>query len=407
MSSIGKQFYFVPFLIVFEFCAYMSVDMIMPGMLFVVNDFSVSHTYVPSALSLFILGGACVPLFLGPLADRYGRKKLLILGVFIFIVSCILNSFSISIFQFLLTRFLQGTSTGFIGVIGYAAIQELFEEKKAVKIQSLMTTIALISPILGPFVGSIYLEYFNWRYMSSVIGTTALISLIGLLKYMPNDKLSKQKKNKVKCQNLFSLAFSNYLSVLKNKTFMAGVAAFGFIEIPLYNWVAVSPLILIKKENLSEIEYSLYQIPVFACYVLGILLLQKLLDHFSLKKIIILGSTIAITGIILGFIFPIFINDYFLYVIIVNSIYAFGGGMISAPLYRLTLFSVEGVSLGYITAIKTVLFLGMLSIGSLFLSFIYKDLNNIYLGIYGLVLGILYLLSICYFFKNSSNEELK
>lgn len=56
--------------------------------------------------------------------------------------------------QFTLLRFLQGISLCFIGAVGYAAIQESFEEAVCIKITALMANVALIAPLLGPLVGA-------------------------------------------------------------------------------------------------------------------------------------------------------------------------------------------------------------------------------------------------------------
>lgn len=77
---------------------------------------------------------------------------------------------------------------GFIGVIGYAIVQEKFKEKKAVKITSFMTTVSCLIPIIGPFIGSIYISYFHWRSVNINIGIISLISFAGLYFYFPKDK---------------------------------------------------------------------------------------------------------------------------------------------------------------------------------------------------------------------------
>lgn len=98
---------FVFFLIAFEVCVYLADDMIMPAMLNVVDEFLVSDSYVPSGLSAFIFSGALLPLILGPLSDRYGRRNFILSGVILFVIACILNGFTSSIGEFLLTRFFQ------------------------------------------------------------------------------------------------------------------------------------------------------------------------------------------------------------------------------------------------------------------------------------------------------------
>lgn len=80
-------------------------------------------------------------------------------GVVWFIVTCLATLLAQTIEQFTLLRFLQGISLCFIGAVGYAAIQESFEEAVCIKITALMANVALIAPLLGPLVGAAWGAY--------------------------------------------------------------------------------------------------------------------------------------------------------------------------------------------------------------------------------------------------------
>lgn len=95
---------------------------------------------------------------LGPLSDRIGRRPVMLAGVVWFIVTCLAILLAQNIEQFTLLRFLQGISLCFIGAVGYAAIQESFEEAVCIKITALMANVALIAPLLGPLVGAAWIH---------------------------------------------------------------------------------------------------------------------------------------------------------------------------------------------------------------------------------------------------------
>lgn len=84
-------------------------------------------------------------------------------GVVWFIVTCLAILLAQNIEQFTLLRFLQGISLCFIGAVGYAAIQESFEEAVCIKITALMANVALIAPLLGPLVGAAWIHVLPWR----------------------------------------------------------------------------------------------------------------------------------------------------------------------------------------------------------------------------------------------------
>src|SRR3990167_10752542 len=82
---------FAAFLVLYEFLTYIANDMIMPGMLHVVHSFHAPETAVATSLTAYILGGASLQLFLGPISDRYGRRPVMLFGaVFFFLLTLII-----------------------------------------------------------------------------------------------------------------------------------------------------------------------------------------------------------------------------------------------------------------------------------------------------------------------------
>ena len=106
-------------------------------------------------------------------------------GVVWFIVTCLATLLAQTIEQFTLLRFLQGISLCFIGAVGYAAIQESFEEAVCIKITALMANVALIAPLLGPLVGAAWVHILPWEMMFVLFAVLAAISFFGLQRAMP------------------------------------------------------------------------------------------------------------------------------------------------------------------------------------------------------------------------------
>lgn len=226
--------------------------------------------------------------------------------------------------------------------------------------------------------------------------------MIGLYFYFPNKVKLKLLKNESDIkplkerQNIFKESFKNYSLIIKNKKFIFGVLAFSCIEVPLLIWIAASPIILIRKANLTQFEYGLFQIPVFGGFILGVLFLQKLLKKYSLEHIIIIGTLVSGFGLILSFISPILFAEHFLTIVISYSIYTIGLGLISSPIYRLVLFSSD-VSKGSVAAAFSVITMISFACGTELVGFVYQNQSNILFGLYGMTLFFLYYFSIKYF----------
>ncbi len=145
-------------------------------------------------MSFYLLGGATVAWLLGPLSDRLGRKKVLLAGVLFFALCCFLILLTTQIEQFLALRFLQGIGLTVISAVGYAAIQESFAERDAIKVMALMANISLLAPLLGPVLGAFLIDYVSWHWGFVAIAVLALLSWIGLKKQMPSQQVSVTKQ---------------------------------------------------------------------------------------------------------------------------------------------------------------------------------------------------------------------
>lgn len=158
-ARLGRQALLFPLcLVLYEFSTYIGNDMIQPGMLAVVEQYQAGIDWVPTSMTAYLAGGMFLQWLLGPLSDRIGRRPVMLAGVVWFIITCLAILLAQNIEQFTLLRFLQGISLCFIGAVGYAAIQESFEEAVCIKITALMANVALIAPLLGPLVGAAWIH---------------------------------------------------------------------------------------------------------------------------------------------------------------------------------------------------------------------------------------------------------
>jgi len=343
-------------LVLFEFSVYIANDMIQPGMLSVVHEFGADASWVPSAMTAFLLGGALLPWLMGPLSDHIGRRPVMLGGVAFFIVSCLATLFTRDIASFMLLRVLQGMGLCFISAVGYAAIQEAYEENTAVKVTALMANVALIAPLVGPVAGAALIEVWPWRVSFVLIAACASLSFVGLLLAMP--------ETVTKCSAPLRLAQvgRDYRAVLTNRRFVASTLCIPLLALPLLGWIALSPVMLIEHAGMSVIAYGLWQIPVFCSLIAGNLLLVKFADHWPLGHSIKVGRVPQLLGVLVMVFGALFSSVPHYYLIAGMCLLSLGEGLAFAVLYRFALTASE-VGKGAVAACMTMVSLLVYALG--------------------------------------------
>ena len=334
-------------LVLFEFSVYIGNDLVQPAMLAITRDFGVSSSWAPASLSFYLLGGACVAWLLGPLSDRLGRKKVLLSGVLFFVVCCLLILLTQRIETFLALRFLQGIGLTVITAVGYAAIQETFEERDAIKVMALMANISLLAPLLGPILGAFLIDHVSWHWGFIGIALLAFLSWFGLKAKMPEYKQSIPKQP-------ISYILYDFKKVYQDKHFLGLTFALPMVSMPLMLWIALSPVMLVEELGLSSLQYGMAQFPVLGGLILGNIVLIKVIDKLALGKTVLIGLPIMLFGtfiLLLGVIWP----AYFLWSLIIGmTLISFGEGLSFSVLYRFALMSSQ-VSKGTVAAAVSML----------------------------------------------------
>lgn len=334
-------------LVLFEFSVYIGNDLVQPAMLAITKEFGVSSAWAPSSMSFYLLGGACVAWLVGPLSDRLGRKKVLLAGVVFFVITCLLILMTHNIESFLALRFVQGFGLSVIAAVGYAAIQETFEERDAIKVMALMANISLLAPLLGPVVGAFLIDHVSWHWGFIGIAILAFLSWFGLKAKMPEVKVNTPKQP-------LRYIWDDYKQVFKNKTFLALTFGLPMVAMPLMLWIALSPVMLVEELGLSSFEYGLAQFPVLGGLIVGNIVLIKLIDRLKLGTTVLIGLPLMLLGTLivgLGLVW----REYFLYTVIIGmTLVSFGEGISFSVLYRFALMS-SNVSKGTVAAAVSVL----------------------------------------------------
>ncbi|WP_147694693.1 MFS transporter [Vogesella mureinivorans] len=320
-------------LVLFEFAVYIANDMAQPAMLQVTREFGVDAGWVPLSMTFFLLGGAALSWLTGPLSDRYGRRPVLLSGVVFFIVSCLATYLVHSIEAYMALRVLQGMGLCFINAVGYAAVQEAYAEKTAVRVTALMANVALIAPMVGPLAGAALIELAPWRSCFLFIAACALLALLGLWWKMPETVQPAANPRPL------SRMGGDYLQLLRDRRFVLSVLCIPMLALPLMGWIALSPVLLVEDLGMSTLEYGLWQLPVFGGLIAGNLLLAARAEAWPLGRSVLLGMWPVVGGLVLMLAGVLYGHYQHIFLVLGMSLMAVGEGLSFGVLYRFALMS--------------------------------------------------------------------
>ncbi len=382
---------FAGFLVAYEFLTYIANDMIMPGMLQVVQSFHAPESYIASSLTAYILGGASLQIFLGPLSDRFGRRPVMITGGVVFFLFTVLIACTQSINQFLAARFFEGMGLCFISVVGYATLQEIFEEMDAIRLMALMANISILAPLLGPLCGAIFVHYYSWRIIFMVIGVLALITLWGLWRFMPESVGQTKRDGEVipRLGLTYRVIMNNYKSLALNPTFMLASLGLGLLGLPCVAWIGLAPVILVAVGKLSLIQYGLWQLPVFAAVIMGNTTLRRMTHNHSVEKLILIGSMIVVLGLLLIMLMSVLFGPEYMWLFPGLIVYFFGLGIAGSPLSRFILFSTP-VAKGTASALMSMVLMSLQAVGIEIANLFYTSHSNLSFSFYCAGVSLVY-----------------
>lgn len=156
----------------------MSIDIMLPALPDIGAALGVRDAAsLPLVVTIFMLGMAIGQLVWGPLADRFGRRRPLLIGLALFVLATIVAVTTQSFSQLLAARFLQGIGGSVGRIIVTAVVRDLFAGRQMARVMSMAMMVFILVPILAPAVGQLVILAGTWRWLFAVLLAASLTSL--------------------------------------------------------------------------------------------------------------------------------------------------------------------------------------------------------------------------------------
>ncbi len=237
-----------------------AIDMYLPAMPAIEGDLGTSVSGTQMSVTAYFLSFGLAQLFYGPVADRFGRKPPIYIGLVIFLIGTIACALAPDIRWLVGARFVQGLGGAALMVVPRAIIRDMHSGPEATKMMAMIMLVISVSPMLAPLVGSGVIAIGGWRAVFWVIGAAGLASLV-LLRLAQPETLRPENRAPIEPRALMRNAGTLVRDpVFLGLTFVGGLGISSF-----FVFLTSAPFVYTGQFGLSPTQFSL----AFAANAIG------------------------------------------------------------------------------------------------------------------------------------------
>ena len=228
-----------------------SMDLYLPALPALTSELGAVTSVAQLTVTACLIGLAAGQLIAGPLSDRLGRRRILLVGIVAYVVTSALCAVSPSIELLIAARLVQGLAGGVGIVIATAAGRDVFSGRALIRFYGRLTVVGGLAAIVGPLLGGVLSTVTDWRGLFvflAVIGTVLLVvALLGFGETLPVEQRSAGG---------FAETLRGYRTLLTDRVFLGAVLNQGFLYAALFAYLAGSTFVLQDIYGLSPQWYA-------------------------------------------------------------------------------------------------------------------------------------------------------
>ena len=241
----------------------------------------------------YLVAFAAGMLVLGPLSDRYGRRRVMICGLVLGVLSSAACAASPTIESLIAARILQGAGACAGMVVGRATIRDLYGREGAAQIIAglaiVMTLIQSFAPIPGGYLDA----WIGWRANFVVVTAFAFAALALAIRYIPETRDPRIVLTGAGA-TLLGVAVSSYWTLLRTRRFMAYALAAAGAHAGFHVFAAGAPAVLISSFGVSSEDYGYYASLPPIGFLLGSFISNRMTQRLGADLLIGCGSIVLI-----------------------------------------------------------------------------------------------------------------
>lgn len=299
-----------------------TIDAYLPSFPDIEASFNISRAMLSQSLAVYLFAFAISTLFWGPLADRIGRRRVILSSLSLYVLASAGCALAAASSSFMIWRVVQGlaASGGFIA--SRAMIRDAHDAESAHRAMAQVTLLFAVAPAIAPVLGAWLHDHFGWR--SVFWALTGFGLLLILLVSFIEETLADEHR-----QSFHPIAVIRvYTLTLQHRQFLYMIFSLSFTFGGIFIYIAGAPSVIYDFLGLGSDDFGWQFIPMVGGLMLGAFTSGRLTHYWPRSRIIITGFSIITTAVLLNLLQTVFLQASVLSIIGPLVIYAFGIAMI-------------------------------------------------------------------------------
>jgi len=284
---------FLILLVMLSMLGPLTLNILVPSLPGMVDSLKAPKESVQLTLSLYLLGMAVGQLMLGPLADRFGRRPVLLVALVLYILSSLAAYLAPNVEMLIVARILQsfGATAGI--TLGRTMIRDLYSRDSAASMIAYVTMAMVIAPMVSPVLGATIDDLFGWRAIllfCSVLGFMSFVIAAPILPETRPESLVAATAGDVARRSM---------ELLGDRRFMGFWGAGAFCSGMFFAFLGTAPYLMIEVLDRPKTEYGLWFMTLSLGYMAGNFVSGRFAPSLGGERLIFWGNMVGLVGALL------------------------------------------------------------------------------------------------------------
>lgn len=272
----------------------LAMQIFLPSVPLVQQTFGASAGAAQLTLSLALVAVACATLIYGPLADRYGRRPVMLGGLALFALGSVACALAPTLDSLIAARVLQSAGGAVGMVLPRAVVRDRFGPERAAGLIAQLSMVMVVAPMVAPALGGVLTDLIDWRavfWFTALAGLfISLLVFFGLPETLPRSALTFGVGALLR-------GFWLCLGSARYRAYMGHAAASSMI---FFAFISAAPYLMVNTLGQGATAYGMWFVVISLGYMGGNLLAVRLSGRYPVLGLMLTGSTLAVLGIALA-----------------------------------------------------------------------------------------------------------